>query len=270
MSSYSYNSGVFANILIGVGFKEIEAPNPNCRRFSLHSAEGLELMQADFDRRDTTTLCFMQQEFVWRTWPDILKPEDELIPSYRKWLKRHVDEAIHLHHVGLRIARHIGTLYENTIYKVERFHEFNMPVVEIQIEDGDKMYTLQKYSICVADENMVVNAHIAGRASRYDSDISEDLQFEKLTGWLTRQHKSNLSLNNPAIERVVDGRIYHVYRTQDASRNLPVYRSAKSVKIIRETLVTKFEGDDVFNLIGEIDTGRTTYEFIAYEIGVVI
>jgi len=267
----SFNSEVFANILIGVGFKEIARPNTICRRFSLRSAEGLELAQADLDHKDATTLCFMQQEFDWR--PKVagmLRSEDELIPSYRKWLKRHIDEAIHVHHVGLRIARHIGTLYENTIYKVVRFHEFNMPVVEIQFEDGDGFFTLQKYSICVADENMVVNAHIAGRASRYDSDISEDLQFEKLTDWLTRQHKTNMSLNAPAIEREVAGRIYHLYRTQDAARSLPLYRGAKSVKIIRETLVTKFEGDDVFNLIGEIDTGRTTYEFIAYEIGVVI
>lgn len=267
----NFNSSVFASCLVAEGFKEIDGPNDTCRRFSLHSAEGLELAQVDLDHRNTSTFCFMQQEMEWniRT-AKMLEPSDDFVPAYHRWLKYNIQRAIKAHSIGFSIVRHIAKQYEKSVFYVEPTRDYNTPTVEIQAQDGTGYFTIQKYSVYVDDDRMVVNAHIAGRATRYESKIDEDLELEYLTVWLTTQHKSGFSHLQSPIIRTVDGHKYHVYRTQDAARNLPLYRDAKSVKIIRETLVATFAGDDAFELIGEIDYGKTTYEFVAYEIGVVI
>lgn len=267
----NFNTSVFISCILAEGFKEIPGPNDTCRRFSLHSAEGLELAQLDLDHRNTSTFCTMQQEYDWNIkTAKMLEPGDDFFPAYQRWLKFNIQRCIKAHHIGFSVTRHICDLYRDTVYRAEKTHEFNMPVVEICVPDGEGLFALQKYSVCVDEDRIIVTAHIAGRASRYDSLIENDLEFEKFTEWLTTEHKTGLGHLQPAIERTVDGKVYHLYRTQNAARKLPLYRDAKSVKIIRETLVASFVGDDVFNLIGEVDYGKTTYEFIAYEIGVVI
>lgn len=267
----NFNSSVFASCLVAEGFKEIQGPNDTCRRFSLHSAEGLELAQVDLDHRNTSTFCFLQWELEWniRT-AKMLEPGDDFFPAYQRWLKYNIQRAVKAHHIGFSIIRGIRQLYAKTCYYLQVTHDFNVPTVEVQCKDGDGFFTIQKYSVYVDEDRMVVSAHIAGKATRYEAKIEDDLELVKLTEWLSTEHRSSLGVPHAAIEREVDGKIYHLYRTQNAARKLPLYRDAKSVKIVRETLVTKFEGDDPFNLIGEIDYGKTTYEFVAYEIGVVI
>lgn len=267
----NFNTSVFVSCLMSEGFKEIPGPNATCRRFSLHSSEGMELAQLDLDHRNTSTFCTMQQEYEWNIKAaKMLAPGDDFFPSYQRWLKFNIRRCAKAHNIGFSIVRSIRTLYAHTCYHLEVVHNFNMPIVEVQCRDDEGFYTLQKYSVCVDDDHMMVNARIAGRGSSYHSLIENDLEFVKLTEWLSTEHRSNLGVPHPPIERTVDGKIYHIYRTQDAARKLPQHRAAKNVKIIRETLVANFKGDDVFDLIGEIDTGRTTYEFVAYEIGVII
>jgi hypothetical protein len=90
-----------------------------------------------------------------------------------------------------------------------------------------------------------------------------------LRKWLHNPHlRSPASARDPIV-RNLDGTVYHVYRTNDAAKYLPVYRDTKSVKIIRANLTYSFDNDE-FDLFRELDLRPELYEFIAYESKVVI
>ena len=253
----------FAAILIEHGFVETEERNhQNERVYSYRNSTGAEILQVEVSTVIATAV-YMECEFSWSK--KLGKG------NFDEWLKNEIADATTAHEHAHNALMFIAEQYDdNPIYRFRLVPSFNLPEMRIGFVQDGEFVVLQKYSANVLENELYVVSRMRGSSVRTTIDITVGIDaMHALRDWLSKPHTRYKSAEHAPILRVMDGVTYHVYRTNDAAKYLPLYRDAKSVKIIRANLLLGFDVDE-FDLFKELDLKPELYEFIAYESKVVI
>lgn len=252
------------NALQEAGFVRIENNHNENPLFEYRDpVENFVVMQAEVDSKESTVLLFMECEVEW----------DWVLGSgvdYKEWLNENVQEATQSHKVARSALEVIRQHYANGAFEVHVLHNFNMSEVHVGAMDDDGIFVpIQKFNVSAYEDELRVFAYGQRRAgSRMPLYVSAaDTEFAALREWLTKPHsryKETRRSLDPII-REEDGKHLEIYTLAQASRYLPLYVGAKSVKVIRANTVISFHKDD-YNLLAEMGFASEQHVFIAYEV----